>query len=185
MDATNKNKVYLRALEIEDEEFLIKLRRNKDLFQLTCGNTYFISAEHSRKMLQEHILENQKQLYLVICLEENNAPIGYLSITSINHVNKSLEWGGVVIDPKFTGKGFATDAAKLMLKFVFEEMNMNRLYGYWLEENVASLRISEKLGFVKEGVLREVTFKTGKYHNVILCSMLKKDYDANYKTQNE
>ena len=63
-----------------------------------------------------------------------------------------------------------------MLKFAFEELNMNRVYGYWLEENIASLKMAEKLGFQKEGLLRKNIFKENMYHNVCICSLLKEEY---------
>jgi len=171
-------KVLLRAFENEDEDFLIKLRRNKDLFRYTCGNYYFMSSEHSKKLFHDNIISNSNQLYLLICLCENNTPIGYLSIDHIDHINKKLQWGGIVIDPAFSGNGYATMAANLMIKYAFEELNINRVYGYWLQENIASLKVSEKLGFKKEGLLRDHVFKENRYHNVYICSLLKIDYDA-------
>lgn len=175
-----ENEVYLRAFEYTDEDFLIELRLNKELFRYTCGNTYFMSTEHSKKLLSDNIFSNQNQLYLLICLYQDEIPIGYLSIDSIDHVNKKVQWGGIVIDPQYTGKGYGTMASKLMIKFVFEELNMNRIYGYWMEENSASLKMSEKLGFKIEGILREHVFKWNKYHSVYICSLLKKDYIENY-----
>lgn len=179
MNNTGTEKIYLRAFEIEDEQFLVKLRRNKDLFRYTCGNTYFISSEHSKKMLHDNIFNNQNQIYLLICLYENDTPIGYLSLNSIDHVNKKIQWGGIVIDPQHSGNGYATMAAKIMLKYVFEELNMNRIYGYWLQENIPSLKMSENLGFKVEGLLRDYVFKGNKYCNAYICSLLKKDYYEN------
>lgn len=178
MGKNESNKLYLRAFELEDEGFLIKLRRTKDLFRYTCGNTYFMSSEHSKKMLNENLISNKNHLYLVICLSENDLPIGYLNVAEIDHVNKRIEWGGIVIDPQFSNKGYATMAAHLLLTFIFEELNMNRVYGSWLEENVSSLKMSKKLGFQTEGILKEHVYKNNSYHNVIVCSMLKKDYYA-------
>lgn len=169
------DEIYLRSFEKDDEEFLVKLRLNKNLFQYTCGNTYFMSKEHSKKMLNESFT-NTNKIYVMICLCTKNIPVGYLSLTEIDHINKKICWGGIVIDPKYAGNGYATSASKLMLRFVFEEMNMNKIYGYWLEENYASLKMAEKIGFAKEGYLKEHVFKTNKYHNVCIYSILKKDY---------
>jgi RimJ/RimL family protein N-acetyltransferase len=179
MEECNLQKVYLRAFEKNDEDFLIALRSTKDLFRYTGGNTYFASSEHSKKLLQDNIINNQEQLYLLICLCENNLPIGYLSIINIDHLNKKTQWGGIIIDPKVSGNGYATLAAQKMIKYVFEELNMNRIYGYWLEDNLASLRMAEKLGFQVEGILREHVFKENKYQNLYVCSLLKKDYSKN------
>lgn len=68
-------------------------------------------------------------------------------------------------------------AAKEMLKFVFEELNMNKVYGYWLESNLASLKMSKKLGFVEEGLLREHVYKDNRYHSVYYLSLLRSEYN--------
>lgn len=172
------SEVYLRGFENDDEDFLVQLRRNANLFRYTCGNTYFLTSDHSKKLLHDNLNTNQKSLYLMIVLSDNDTPIGYLSLNDIDHTNKKAQWSGIVIDPQFSGKGYASMAAKLMVKYVFDELNINRVYGYWLEENIASLKMSEKVGFKKEGLLREHVFKEGKYHNVFICSMLKTEYYA-------
>lgn len=168
--------VYLRAFELEDEDFLIHIRKNKDVFSLTTGNKYFASKEHSKKLLKDNLISDGKNLYLMICLTEENSPIGYLSIVDIDHVNKKAQWGGIIIDSSYSGKGYATIAAKEMLKFIFEDMNMNKVYGYWLDSNLASLKMSQKLGFVEEGVLRDHIFKGNQYHAVYYLSILRSEY---------
>ena len=50
---------------------------------------------------------------------------------------------------------------------------MQCIYSHILEYNIASQRLHEKIGFKKEGVLRERVYKNGKYHNLIVWSILK------------
>lgn len=173
------NRIYLRSLEHSDESFMVKLRGEKNIFDYTCGNRYFVSSNHTKKLIEENINNNHKQLYLMICLEKDHTSIGYLSINDVDHINKKVKWGGIVIAPQYSNKGYATDAAKVMLKYIFEEMNINRIYGYWLEDNLASLRMAEKLGFEKEGLLKDYVFKGNKYKNAYICSLLKRDYESN------
>lgn len=179
-----KNIIELRPFEYKDEEFLINLRLLKQLFSDTCGNSYYMSPEHSKRLLEENLLNNNNQIYLIIELVEENKPIGYLSLKNIDHINKKVEWGGIVIDPEYSGKGYATIAADLIIKFVFEQWNMNRVYGYWLERNKPSLRMAEKLGFVKEGLLRDYVFKDNSYQNAYICSLVKRDYHNKLRTNN-
>ncbi len=179
MKLSSEKELYLRAFELEDEAFLINLRKNENLFDYTCDNTCFMSTQFSKKLLHDHLFCNFEDLYLVIVLKNEDTPIGYLSLKNIDQLNKKAEWSGIVIDPHYSGKGYATAAAKLFLKFVFEEWNMNRIYGYWLEENAASLKMAKKTGFKVEGLLKENVFKNNRYHNVYICSLLKKEYYEN------
>jgi RimJ/RimL family protein N-acetyltransferase len=172
-------KIFLRAFESGDEEFLIRLRQNNDIFRYTCGNTFFRSSEYSKKLLNDNLFNQSGRMYLLICLKENKEPIGYTSLDEIDHINKKAQWSGIVIDPQFSGKGYATLTAQQILKFSFEELNMNKIYSYILEENVASFKMAQKVGFKNEGQIREDVFKEGKYHNVNICSILKKEYYDN------
>ncbi|XMB72262.1 GNAT family protein [Mycoplasmatota bacterium WC30] len=186
MSSTIKdNEVYLRAFISEDENFLIKIRENANVFALTAGNKYFSSREHTKKLLRENFFSDGKNLYLMICMANDNSPVGYLSISEIDHINKKVKFGGIIIDESFSGRGIATNAARQMLKFVFEELNMNKIYGFWLEKNIASLKMASKLGFIQEGVLREYVFKGNQYLNVLYLSILRNEYLQTIQSTNK
>jgi [ribosomal protein S5]-alanine N-acetyltransferase len=170
-------RIFLRAFEMIDYKMLNKLRNDESISMHTLGNKYFISGEYDRRWVEDKIVNNKTQLYLAICLiGKKNDLVGYLSVTNIDFWNRKAEWGGIIIGAKFANKGYATEAAKLMLQHVFEELNLNRFSGYWLETNKASLRIAEKLGFTKEGLIREIVFKKNKYHNAYVMSILREEY---------
>ena len=156
----NNEALYLRAFEMEDEAKLISIREKSDAFNLTTGNKYYSSKEHSKKLLSENLFSDGKSLYLMICLVKNDLPIGYISIINIDQINKKAQWGGIIIDYSYSGQGYATLSGRKMLEYAFEELNMNKIYGYWLDSNKSSLRIGEKLGFVEEGYIRDYVFKS-------------------------
>lgn len=171
------HRLYLRAFEYSDLDLFNKLRNDEEAYQFTGGNKYYISKEYDRKWIEDKIFNNQKQIYLAICLKSANEVIGYLSIIEIDHWNKKAKWGGIIIDSQYYNKGFATEASGLMLRFVFEELGINRFWGYWIESNLPSLRMAEKLGFVKEGLLVDSVYKKNSYQNVCILRMLRKEYD--------
>src|SRR5665648_394575 len=94
--------IYLRAFEMEDEDFLIRIRKEEDVFSLTAGNKYFASKEHSKKLLEDNLFSKGDKLYLMICLNETKLPIGYISIIDIDHINKKVQWGGIIIDSSYS-----------------------------------------------------------------------------------
>ena len=75
-----------------------------------------------------------------------------------------------------TGKGFGTEAIKPVLKFVFEELNLNRLQLEVFSHNKRGIRAYEKIGFKKEGVLRDSLNYKGKFSDEIIMSVLKEEY---------
>jgi RimJ/RimL family protein N-acetyltransferase len=72
--------------------------------------------------------------------------------------------------------GIATEASNLMLDFVFNELRIQCFYAYWLSGHTNSILMGEKLGFKKEGELRNRVFKLGQYHNQIVMSILAEEY---------
>ena len=171
-----ENKIFLRAFELTDIDKLNILRNDDEAFLHTGGNKYFISKEYDKKWLEDKIFNNQYQIYLAICLIETNEIIGYLGIIDIDLRNRKAQWAGINIDKSFSSKGYATEAANILIKFVFEELGLNRFYGYWLDSNKPSIRMAEKLGFVNEGIVRDFVFKKNKFHNTYLMSILREEY---------
>lgn len=181
-----KCRLYFRAFEFEDLDFLNQIRNDEEAFLHTGGNKYYISKEYDKKWLEDKIFNNQHQIYLAICLYEKDEIIGYLGISDIDYRNSKAKWAGINISKKFAKKGYATEAASLLLKFVFEELGLNRFYGYWLDSNIPSVKMAEKVGFTKEGMIRDFVFKINGYHSAYIMSILRKEYcDIYCKKQNE
>lgn len=171
------NKLYFRAFEYDDLDFINKLRNDEDNYIYTCGNKYYISSVRDRKWIEDKIFNNNLQLYLMLCTKDGGAPVGYIAIINIDYLNRKAQYGGIVISNQYSGKGFGTEATKLLLHHVFEEMGMNMFYGYWREDHKASLKMAEKSGFKIDGLFRDYVYKQGKFHNAYILSMLKAEYE--------
>lgn len=76
-----------------------------------------------------------------------------------------------------TGKGYGTEAIKIVLNFVFEQLKLNRLQLEVYSHNLRGIRAYEKMGFIKEGVLRQSLFYQNTYSDEIIMAILKSDYD--------
>jgi len=170
-----EQRILLRAFELEDLKLLNEIRNDPQNFEFTGGNKYFISPEYDKKWIEDKIFNNQKQIYLSICLNDSTL-IGYLGIIDIDYRNRIAQWAGINIHKQYANMGYGTEAATLLLKIVFEELGLNRFYGFWLESNFASISVAEKVGFVKEGLVRDFVFKKNRYHNALLMSILRKEY---------
>jgi len=173
-----ENRVFLRAFEYSDLEKLNVLRNDDEAFKYTGGNKFYISKEYDKKWIEDKIFKNQHQIYLAICLIETNELIGYIGINEIDFRNSKAQWAGINIYKNYSNKGYATETAKYMLKFVFEELGINRFYGYWLVSNIPSIKLAKKLGFVEEGLIRSFVYKNNNYQNAYLMSILKNEYNV-------
>lgn len=84
------------------------------------------------------------------------------------------------------GKGIATEALKQVIHFLlkddmqqtYENKNINRIHAYTMQGNLASEKVLTKLGFQKEGLLRQHGFWKGRYHDLNIFSILKSDFSS-------
>lgn len=174
-----ERKVALRAFEYSDLEFLNKLRNDDQLFELTCGNKYYISSERDKKWIEDKIFNNYDQIYLMICNIENGEPIGYTCATNIDYINRKCEYGGIVISKEMSGNGYAFDGGLLLLDHLFKELNMNMVYTFCRVDHKVSIKLLEKAGFKIDGKVRDLVFKRGKFHDGFICTLLNSEYILN------
>ncbi len=79
----------------------------------------------------------------------------------------------------FWGKGFAQEAARAVLRFGFERMQLNRIEIWTAAENTRSVRLAERLGFSRDGLLRRrILEDDGAFHDSTLYGLLRSDWAA-------
>ena len=110
-----------------------------------------------------------------IVLKENKKMIGTCGFTRIDEQNSVAEIG-YVLNPKYWGYGLATEAAKRIIRFAFEVLNVNRVEAKFMFGNEASQRVMSKIGMKFEGYQRESLYVKGKYRTVGVASILKLEY---------
>lgn len=170
-------RIYLRAFEIDDYKLISQWRHDEEINNLVCGNRYFISSEREKKWVEQKIFDDRDNIYCAVCLKEDNTMIGYISIIRIDLRNRKAEWGGVTIgDKTMWGKGYATEAAKLMLQYVFNELPINKFQACVLDSHKVTEKMFSTLGFTKDGVFRQEVYKDGQFHDIYLYSMLRDEY---------
>lgn len=105
--------------------------------------------------------------------------VGGLNINGIDERNGTFGIG-IQIDRDHRGKGYGTAAMRILLRYAFFERRLHKFNVSVLEGNVASARMLEKLGCVREGVRegvrREVVYANGRYFDEILYGMTEKEF---------
>lgn len=171
-----ENRVYLRALELEDSVLIRKWRSDVEINRYLAGNVFLVSSEREKKSIENKIHDDSKNLYLGVCLRENNQLIGYVHINNIDLRNLKVEWGGTLIgERELIGKGYGEEASKLLLRFIFDQYPINKCYAFCLAEHPSTIKLFKKLGFQKEGVLRQEVYKNGKFYDLFLYSILRSE----------
>lgn len=66
---------------------------------------------------------------------------------------------------------------RVLVRFIFNEMNMNKIKLHVFSFNERAKRVYEKIGFKVEGILRQELFREGRYHDVIVMGLLKSEWE--------
>jgi RimJ/RimL family protein N-acetyltransferase len=102
--------------------------------------------------------------------------LGTVGLMHIDRRNRSAELGISIARPEEWGKGYGTEAALLMLRHAFEELNLHRVFLRVYEYNARGQKSYAKLGFVEEGRMRQAHYRHGAYHDVLLMSVLADEF---------
>jgi ribosomal-protein-alanine N-acetyltransferase len=96
---------------------------------------------------------------------------------STNHHNAEI---GYVIAPEYWGKGITTEAARAIIRFGFEQMELMRIQARCFVDNIASQRVMEKAGMTFEGINRKSMYIKGQYWDLKVYAILKEEFDLFY-----
>ena len=172
------SRIRLRAIEREDLPLFVRwfndpeVRRNLQLF-IPLG---LPQEEEWFKGILHRPVEEQP-LVIEIRLGDDWLPVGNAGFFSIRNSDRAAEIGISVGEKTYWDKGYGTEAVRLLLKFGFNELNLNRIFLRVYETNLRGIHSYEKAGFNVDGRLRQDRFMDGKYIDVFLMSVLRSEWN--------
>ena len=171
--------VYFRSFEEEDLDAIYQWMNDDELKKLSVGLNRRMSKEECRTWIDARKNNSQYQYFWAICSVKDQKMIGYAFITNIHYINRTAEFGGIVIGDSDYHNGLAwIETYLFVLDFVFNRLNINRFSDTAITEHIQSNKIAEVFYFQKEGILKEAVYKNGRYYDLSLMSILSKDYHA-------
>jgi len=117
---------------------------------------------------------------LAVERDSDGAFIGWCSLTRWNPEYRSASMG-YCFDDAAWGHGFATEAARAILQWAFDTLDMNRVQAETDTRNAASARVLEKLGFVREGMLREDCVVNGEVSDSWVYGLIRREWQASFE----
>lgn len=169
--------IRLRAIEKEDLPQLVEwlncpeVRDNLAVytpFSMTAEEDWFNMV--MKAPLEEHPL----------CIEVKTKNgwklIGDTSFIHYDAHNRNTEFGLFIGDNKYWDKGYGCMATRLMLRYGFNYLNLNRIYLHVFETNPRAIKCYQKAGYIEEGKARQAYFQNGKYINTFIMSVLRDEW---------
>ncbi|AKR09502.1 aminoglycoside adenylyltransferase [Bacillus thuringiensis] len=149
---------------INSEEFLIQWSGNAFTFPL------------DEQQLEKYI-ESANTLAFKVVDEETSDVIGHISLGQIDNINKSARIGKVLVgNTKMRGRSIGKHMMKAVLHIAFDELKLHRVTLDVYDFNTSAISCYEKIGFVKEGLLRESKRVGETYWNLWEMSMLEYEW---------
>ena len=149
-------KLKIRQTLLEDaEDFFDIIEKNREYLRKYLP---WLDSSRDLKRVEDSIIGSLREFKQSgtprFSILFDNKIVGVIAFHPIDsfHKNASI---GYWIDQDYSGKGLISKCAKVVVKFGFENLDLNRIFIRCHPDNIASQRIAEKLNFQLEGVLRE------------------------------
>ena len=110
--------------------------------------------------------------------QQTHAVIGCMGLNRIDHVAGTANTGSLIGDKNFWGKGYGTDAKKLLLEFAFDELNLRKIYSEVIAHNERSIAYAKKCGYVEEARIPEHYYGKGRYWDKVILAAYRRDWES-------
>lgn len=174
-------RLHLRELHQND------LTSLEELFGNPLFNQYEppLDPDKVQDWLNEKIVKSQQHprtsYEFAITIPPDPALSGVISLKGLNSDIREWEigWG---VHPNFWGKGYATEAAKELLRMAFYELGAHRVTAFCHVENLSSVRVMQKIGLAYEGRLRQVRWLDNCWHDEFVYAILELDWASGHES---
>jgi RimJ/RimL family protein N-acetyltransferase len=170
--------VNLRAQEFEDKE------RNARWLNDVEVSRYLSMRYQMSLAAEEQFMRDRTSKPMTFAdvsmgiLTKDGQQIGNCGLHEASSENRSA-WLGIMIGEKeYWSRGYGSDALLTLLRFAFEEMNLNRVHLSVFDFNARGMASYRKCGFIEEGRMREAHYADGAYHDIVVMAILRDEFFA-------
>ena len=159
-------RLILRPFTMNDAAAIQRLLNDPLVSDGLLSVSYPFALPDAEKWLTDRITNR-----FAITLRESAQLCGGIGMhTNAKHPRAEM---GYWIGRAFWGKGYATEAARELVRYGFESLHLQRIAAMHFPRNKASQRVLEKIGMKREGLLRQYARKNGRFEDLIVYSVLR------------
>lgn len=166
--------IRLREIKISDKWVLHKWINDPDIIKYT--SYYKPVSDMEQDAWFNNIAYFKNNFVFGIEYMPESKLIGTCGLYDFDSIAHKAELRIKIGDNSYRGKGFAQQAMDYLLKFGFDDMNLNKIWLRVLTTNEPAVKLYSKTGFVKEGISRQDMYIKGKYEDVLHMSIIKNEF---------
>ncbi|MHB9146715.1 MAG: GNAT family N-acetyltransferase [Symbiobacteriia bacterium] len=170
-------KVRLRRAMPADLEDRVRWNSDPRVMEFLPRGAVPSSREETLAYLRKAAEQTSEYIELAIETQEGKH-VGGTTLRDFDWRARKAEFAIMIGEPDQWSKGYGTDAARLMLKLAFENLNLNRVWLMVDATNVRGITAYERAGFRQEGRLRQDRFLRGTYEDSIVMGILREEWQA-------
>ena len=170
-------RLIIRPFVIDDSEMVYECCNDFEVVKTTLGLPWPYTKEIAEKWIskKDGEIKSGSSYELGICFKENPKKIiGCVALMGTNSLAKKAELG-YWIKREFWNQGIATEAAKAIIDYGFNVLNLNSIYARYFDINPASGKVMEKCGMKFVGTFRQHEYRFEKFYNIKCYEILKTD----------
>jgi RimJ/RimL family protein N-acetyltransferase len=167
--------VHLRPFRPDDLDALWDMLCDEEGARLTGTHTAVTRAAADRWYRSRG--EDSDRLDLAIATAEDDRCVGEVVLNGLDPANRSCAFRISLIGPSVYGRGYGTEATRLILAHAFDTVGLHRVALEVYDLNPRARHVYDKLGFVVEGVLRDALWWEDRFHDAIAMSMLAPEWE--------
>jgi [ribosomal protein S5]-alanine N-acetyltransferase len=170
------SRVRLRHLEESDTDALFEIFSDREALRFWSTPPFKERADAEKLLVEIHDNFRQKELFQWgIALAASDEIIGTSTLFRLDDQSRRVEIG-YILNRRFWGRGYINEALTALVEFAFEQMNLHRIEADIDPRNRASRRVVERLGFQREGHLRERWIVGGEIQDTLFYGLLESDW---------
>ncbi|MGK5506503.1 GNAT family N-acetyltransferase [Brevibacillus formosus] len=184
----NGENIYVRLVQESDAQSLLALEvRNRDFFQNFTGTReeafYTLEGQIERIKSAMALTEEDRGYVFVIAKKGQDEIIGEVILSEVVRHNLQSCWIGYFLDKAHNGKGYMTEAVKLVVAYAFETLGLHRLEAGVMPHNIGSIKVLLKAGFHKEGIAKKNVKINGRWEDHQTLAIVKEEQTDKVKPQ--
>ncbi len=171
-------RVKLRALEMSDLSDIVKGWNTFEMRRF-LASAVPMSENREREWLEKASKSDPwKDGAMTLAIEDKKTGefLGTVSLFDINRASQRAEYGIAIHNPENFGKGYGTDATRVMLWIGFHVLGLNSIYLYATAFNERGQRAYEKAGFKRCGLFRKAIYIQGEFHDFLAMDILRDEF---------